>query len=60
MAQQGIPFPQRPVQQGTVETLGLAVEAITDTGEVIKFGKDEEKARQPKMPMGLLGLAGSR
>jgi DNA-directed RNA polymerase subunit beta len=33
------------------------VEAITDTGEVIKFGKDEEKSRQPKMPMGLLGLA---
>ncbi len=43
-----------------LQSLGLAVEAITDTGEVIKFGKDEEKARQPKMPMGLLGLAGSR
>jgi len=27
---------------------------------VIKFGKDEEKSRQPKMPMGLLGLADSR
>jgi len=26
---------------------------------VIKFGKDEEKSRQPKMPMGLLGLAGN-
>ncbi|NLX11596.1 MAG: DNA-directed RNA polymerase subunit beta, partial [Chloroflexi bacterium] len=40
-----------------LQSLGLAVEAITDTGEVIKFGKDEEKSRQPKMPMGLLGLA---
>ena len=40
-----------------LQSLGLAVEAITDSGEVIKFGKDEEKARQPKMPMGLLGLA---
>ena len=39
-------------------TVGLAVEAITDTGEVIRFGKDEEKARQPKINMGLLGLAG--
>ncbi|MBP8972614.1 MAG: DNA-directed RNA polymerase subunit beta [Anaerolineae bacterium] len=43
-----------------LQSLGLAVEAISDTGEVIKFGKDEEKARQPKMPMGLLGLAGNR
>jgi DNA-directed RNA polymerase subunit beta len=43
-----------------LQSLGLAVEAITDTGEVIKFGKDEEKSRQPKMPMGLLGLAGNR
>jgi DNA-directed RNA polymerase subunit beta len=43
-----------------LQSLGLAVEAITDTGEVIKFGKDEEKSRQPKMPMGLLGLANNR
>jgi len=42
-----------------LQSLGLAVEAITDAGEVIRFGKDEEKARQPKMPMGLLGLAGN-
>jgi DNA-directed RNA polymerase subunit beta len=43
-----------------LQSLGLAVEAITDTGEIIKFGKDEEKSRQPKISMGLLGLAGSR
>jgi DNA-directed RNA polymerase subunit beta len=43
-----------------LQSLGLAVEAITDSGEVIKFGKDEEKSRQPRMPMGLLGLAGNR
>ncbi|NDJ78733.1 MAG: DNA-directed RNA polymerase subunit beta [Chloroflexi bacterium] len=43
-----------------LQSLGLAVEAITDSGEVIKFGKDEEKSRQPKMPMGLLGLANNR
>jgi DNA-directed RNA polymerase subunit beta len=43
-----------------LQSLGLAVEAITDTGEIIKFGKDEEKTRQPKMPMGLLGLADNR
>ncbi len=43
-----------------LQSLGLAVEAITDSGEIIRFGKDEEKARQPKLQMGLLGLAGDR
>jgi DNA-directed RNA polymerase subunit beta len=43
-----------------LQSLGLAVEAITDSGDVIRFGKDEEKARQPKINMGLLGLAGDR
>ncbi len=42
-----------------LQSLGLAVEAITDTGEVIRFGKDEEKARQPQLPSGLLDLAES-
>ncbi len=41
-----------------LQSLGLAVEAITDSGEIIKFGKDEERQRQPKINMGLLGLAG--
>ncbi len=39
-----------------LQSLGLAVEAVTDTNEVIKFGKDEERARPPKMATGLLGL----
>ncbi len=39
-----------------LQSLGLAVEAVTDTGEVIKFGKDEERARPPRMSTGLLGL----
>jgi len=43
-----------------LQSLGLAVEAVSDTGEVISFGKDEEKSRQPKVPMGLLGLADNR
>ncbi len=41
-----------------LQSLGLAVEAITESGDVIRFGKDEEKARQPKINLGLLGLAG--
>jgi DNA-directed RNA polymerase subunit beta len=40
-----------------LQSLGLAVEAITETGEVIKFGKDEEKQRMPKMGTALLSLA---
>jgi len=39
-----------------LQSLGLSVEAVTDTNEVIKFGKDEERSRPPKMPTGLLGL----
>jgi DNA-directed RNA polymerase subunit beta len=41
-----------------LQSLGLAVEAITEAGEVIKFGKDEEKKNMPKMSTGLLSLAG--
>jgi DNA-directed RNA polymerase subunit beta len=41
-----------------LQSLGLAVEAIAESGEVIKFGKDEEKSRMPKMGTGLLSLAG--
>jgi DNA-directed RNA polymerase subunit beta len=39
-----------------LQSLGLSVEAVTDTGELIKFGKDEERARPPKLSTGLLGL----
>ncbi len=42
-----------------LQSLGLAVEAITDTGDVIRFGKEEEKARQPNLDMGLIGLTNS-
>ena len=40
-----------------LQSLGLAVEAIGETGEVIKFGKEDEKARQPRLNTGLLSLA---
>jgi len=39
-----------------LQSLGLAVEAVTDTGEIIRFGKDEERTRPPKITTGLLGL----
>ncbi len=39
-----------------LQSLGLAVEAVMDNGEVVRFGKDEERARPPKLDTGLLGL----
>jgi len=42
-----------------LQSLGLAVEAEMETGDVIKFGKDEEKIKPPKLTTGLLGLGDS-
>jgi DNA-directed RNA polymerase subunit beta len=39
-----------------LQSLGLAVEAVSDGGDVVKFGKDEEKIHPPKFETGLLGL----
>ncbi|MFH1446951.1 MAG: DNA-directed RNA polymerase subunit beta, partial [Chloroflexota bacterium] len=39
-----------------LQSLSLAVEGIMDDGEVIRFGKDEERMRPPKIQTGLLGL----
>jgi DNA-directed RNA polymerase subunit beta len=39
-----------------LQSLGLAVEAIGEGGEIIRFGKDEEKTHPPKHDTGLLSL----
>ncbi len=39
-----------------LQSLGLAVEAINEGGDIVKFGKDEEKQHPPKMDTGLLGI----
>ncbi len=39
-----------------LQSLGLAVEAVNDGGDLVKFGKDEEKIHPPKLETGLLGL----
>ena len=38
-----------------LQSLGLSVEAITENG-VIRFGKEEERTRPPRLQTGLLGL----
>jgi DNA-directed RNA polymerase subunit beta len=39
-----------------LQSLGLAVEAINETGDVVKFGKDEEKTHPPRLGTGLMEL----
>jgi DNA-directed RNA polymerase subunit beta len=41
-----------------LQSLGLSVEAIGEGGETVRFGKDEEKARPPRIGFGLLSLDG--
>jgi DNA-directed RNA polymerase subunit beta len=43
-----------------LQSLGLAVEAINEGGDIVRFGKDEEKTHPPRLGTGLmdLGLAG--
>jgi len=36
-----------------LQSLGLSVEAINDNGEIIKFGKDDEKEKLPRLGLGL-------
>jgi DNA-directed RNA polymerase subunit beta len=39
-----------------LQSLGLAVEALNEGGEVVRFGKDEEKVHPPRLATGLLSL----
>jgi len=39
-----------------LQSLGLAMEATMDSGEIIKFGKDEERVRPPAISTGFLGV----
>jgi len=39
-----------------LQSLGLQVEAVTEGGKVIRFGKEDTRMKRPKMSTGLLGL----
>jgi DNA-directed RNA polymerase subunit beta len=39
-----------------MQSLGLSIEAVTDEGEIISFGKEDSRAQIPRMSTGLLGL----
>jgi DNA-directed RNA polymerase subunit beta len=39
-----------------MQSLGLAIEAVLDGGEVVTFGKDEDRTRVPNTPTGLISI----
>ncbi len=43
-----------------LQSLGLAVEAVTDSGEVLRFGKEDDKRSRKFAGTGLMDLARSR
>ena len=43
-----------------LQSLGLAVEAITENGDTIKFGRDDERSHAPQVSTGLLSLSRRR
>ena len=43
-----------------LQSLGLAVEALTEGGDIIRFGKEDDKRNRPTVGTGLMDLARSR
>jgi DNA-directed RNA polymerase subunit beta len=39
-----------------MQSLGLAIEAVLEDGKVVTFGKDEDKAKVPNTPTGLISI----
>jgi DNA-directed RNA polymerase subunit beta len=39
-----------------MQSLGLAIEGVLENGEVISFGKDDDKSRVPNTPTGLISI----
>jgi DNA-directed RNA polymerase subunit beta len=39
-----------------LQSLGLSVEAISDDGEILRFGKEDHRTRPPRLGLGLLDM----
>jgi len=39
-----------------LQSLGLAVEAISEEGEIVRFGKEQDRSRPPRLGLGLLDM----
>mgnify|MGYP000002777052 FL=1 len=59
MSEPGVPASFRVLVK-ELQSLGLSVEALGENGEVIEFGKEEEKESLPRLGsgLGLLGFGG--
>jgi DNA-directed RNA polymerase subunit beta len=59
VAEPGVPASFRVLVK-ELQSLGLAVEALGENGEVIEFGKEDEKEKLPRLGsgLGLLGFGG--
>ncbi len=55
IAESGVPASFKVLVK-ELQSLGLAVEAVTEGGEVLRFGREESRPRIPRLAMGLLGL----
>ena len=55
MEEPGLPASFRVLVK-ELQSLGLSVEAVDEAGETVRFGKDEAKARTPKLGTGLMSI----
>jgi DNA-directed RNA polymerase subunit beta len=39
-----------------LQSLGLSVEAINEVGDAVRFGKQDDRTRPPRLGLGLLDL----
>ncbi len=39
-----------------LQSLGLSVEAVTDEGDILRFGKEDHRTRPPRLGLGLLDM----
>ena len=39
-----------------LQSLGLSIEAVLESGEVVSFGKDQDRAKYPNTPTGLISI----
>jgi DNA-directed RNA polymerase subunit beta len=39
-----------------LQSLGLSVEAVTDEGDILRFGKEDQRTRPPRLGLGLLDM----
>ena len=39
-----------------LQSLGLSVEAVDEDGDILRFGKEDQRSRPPRLGLGLLDM----